>query len=351
MKAVLGLEDGSYVHGEGFGAEGVAKGELVFSTQMTGYMEALSDPSYHGQILMFTFPTIGIYGVDLDNLQSSRVWATACVTRALQEGPRQGLSLMKYYEDQGLSGLTGVDTRMLTIKTRVEGTLRAALIVGSDDAAQAIEAAKSQPALSDRDLIEDVTCPAPYRIPGTGKRVAVIDLGMKQAMIRSLVQRNADLHIYPAGSSADEVTACRPDAVFITNGPGDPERARGAIRTVKGLIGQVPIFGICMGIQICGLALGGRTYKLKFGHRGSNQPVRYKDGSIFITTQNHGYAVEAGSLPEGCSVSYTNVNDGTLEGFEERDLDIHCVQFHPEAHGGPRDTEVHFFDAMFQVIA
>ncbi len=351
MKAVLGLEDGQFVVGEGFGVEGECSGELVFNTQMTGYMESLTDPSYFGQILMFTFPLIGNYGVDRQNFQNPHVCALGCITKEICEKPSFQPSIRSFFEENRLLGMSGVDTRALTIKTRVHGTMRAALLVGSDDGEYAIQLARKTLSISDIVPIPEVSCKEPYQVQGTGKRVAVIDLGIKKNMITSLAKRHGDLHVFPYNARADQVLACKPDALFISNGPGDPKQATDAIQCIKDLLGQVPIFGICMGNQVCALALGGDTYKLKFGHRGANQPVRYIDGRIFITTQNHGFAVDADSLPEGCSVSYTNVNDGTLEGFENKGLDLTTVQFHPEAHGGPRDTEAHFFDAMFRRIS
>ncbi len=350
MKAVLGLEDGTFIKGDGFGVEGSCSGELVFTTQMTGYMESLTDPSYAGQILMFTFPTIGNYGVDTQNFESSRVHALGSVTREICAKPSTNSSIARFFEENGHFGICGVDTRMLTIKTRVSGTLRASLIVGDDNEEAAIERARSVPPITDQDLIGSVSCPEPYRIAGQGKRIAVIDLGIKRNILVSLAKRGADLCVFPHDATADQVMACEPAALFISNGPGDPRRAAAVIRLISDLAGELPIIGICMGIQVTGLALGAETYKMKFGHRGTNQPVRYKDGSIYITTQNHGFSVDAQTLPEGCLVSYRNVNDGTVEGFENKDLDITCVQFHPEAHGGPRDTESHFFDRIYRGI-
>jgi carbamoyl-phosphate synthase small subunit len=350
MRAVLGLEDGTYVVGEGFGREGECSGELVFSTQMTGYMEAMTDPSYHGQILMFTYPMIGNYGVDSNNFQHPRVWSLGCVAREICRNPEHQPSLFSFFEEQGLLGIQGVDTRMLTIKTRVQGTLRASLVVGSDDGTYAVEQATKVPPISEADLIPAVSCGAPYHVTGRGKRIAILDLGIKKNMVISLRKRDADVYVFPYNASASDVEVCQPDALFISNGPGDPVHATHAVECVRDMVGTLPIFGICMGIQVCGLALGGETYKMKFGHRGTNQPVRFTDGSIYITTQNHGFAVAADTLPEGCRISHANVNDGTLEGFEDPYLNVTCVQFHPEAHGGPRDTESHFFDAMFRRI-
>jgi carbamoyl-phosphate synthase small subunit len=318
---------------------------------MTGYMESLTDPSYYGQILMFTFPQIGNYGVDKQNFQNPNMCALGCITKEICEKPSAPPSIRSFFEENKLLGMNGVDTRALTIKTRVHGTMRAALVVGSEDGDYAVQLARRTPSISDIVPIPEVSCRAPYHIPGSGKRIAVLDLGIKKNQITSLANRQGDLYVFPYNARSDQVLACKPDALFISNGPGDPKQAPDAIQCIKDLLGQLPIFGICMGNQVCALALGGDTYKLKFGHRGANQPVRFKDGRIFITTQNHGFAVDADSLPEGCSVSYTNVNDGTLEGFENKDLDLTTVQFHPEAHGGPRDTEAHFFDDLFRRIS
>ncbi len=351
MKAVLGLEDGEFIVGQGFGVEGECSGELVFNTQMTGYMESLTDPSYVGQILMFTFPLIGNYGVDRQNFQNPRISALGCITKEICEKPSSLPSIRSFFEENCLLGMSGVDTRALTIKTRVRGTMRAALVLGSDDGEYAVTLACRTPEISDIVPIPEVSCREPYHVPGSGKRIAVLDLGIKKDMIISLAKRHGDLHVFPYNTGPDEILACRPDALLVSNGPGDPRQATDAIQCIRDLLGQLPIFGICMGIQVCARALGGETYKLKFGHRGANQPVRFKDGRIFMTTQNHGFAVDAGSLPEGCRVTYTNVNDNTLEGFENKGLDLTTVQFHPEAHGGPLDTEAHFFDAMFRRLS
>jgi len=351
MKAVLGLEDGEFIIGEGFGVEGECAGELVFNTQMTGYMESLTDPSYYGQILMFTFPLIGNYGVDEQNFQHPDVCALGCVTKEICEKPDNLPSIRSFFEEKRLLGISGIDTRALTIKTRVHGTMRAALVVGSDDGEYAVSLARRTPDITDIVPIPEVSCREPYHIPGSGKRIAVIDLGIKKNMITSLSKRGGNLFVFPYNVTADQIQTCKPDALFVSNGPGDPKQAKEAVRCIQDLLGQMPIFGICMGNQVSALALGGDTYKLKFGHRGANQPVKYEDGRIFITTQNHGFAVDENSLPEGCRVTYRNVNDSTVEGFENKDLCITTVQFHPEAHGGPRDTEAHFFDSLFRRIA
>lgn len=350
MKAVLGLENGEYVIGSGFGVEGSCAGELVFTTQMSGYMEALTDPSYQGQMLMFTYPLIGNYGVDPQNFQSPDVHAMAAVVREVCEKPETGKSVRTFYEEQGLLGIQGVDTRRLTIATRVGGTMRASLIVGDDNAEYAIDCARKVVPIAEQNLLEQVSCKKPWRIPGKGKRIAVIDLGIKKNIAHSLNARGADLYLYPYNATPEEIGACNPEALFITNGPGDPAQATAAVAAAQYYIGKIPVFGICMGNQVIGLAFGAETYKMKFGHRGSNQPVRHRDGSIYISTQNHGFAVDGNTLPEDCEIFFENVNDGTLEGFCSDDLDVFCVQFHPEAHGGPRDTEQPIFDLMYRRI-
>ena len=350
MKAVLGLEDGTCVEGEGFGVEGECAGELVFCTSMTGYMEALTDPSYHGQILMFTYPLVGNYGVDHHVFQSTGMRALGCVVREVCREPSCGLPITRYFQENGHIGITGVDTRSLTIRIREHGTMRAVVMCGDVSAEEAVEKARKVPDICSLDLIPDVSCREPFRIPGKGKRIAVLDLGIKNAMLKSLHARGTDLYLFPFDATPDQVAAVKPQAIFVSNGPGDPVRATATIRTVREFLGEIPVFGICFGNQIIGLAVGGKTHKMKFGHRGSNQPVRDAAGNIYITTQNHGFVVDADSLPEGCRVSYTNVNDGTLEGFEDPYLNAACVQFHPEAYAGPRDTEITFFDEIVRRI-
>ncbi|HWQ68048.1 MAG TPA: glutamine-hydrolyzing carbamoyl-phosphate synthase small subunit [Methanospirillum sp.] len=351
MKAALGLEDGRSIIGEGFGVDGETTGELVFSTQMTGYMEALTDPSYHGQLLLFTYPLIGNYGVDRENFQNPRVWAGGSVVHEICTQPAGGTPLEQFFEEEGLLGISGVDTRYLTISIREQGAVRAGLIVGSDDGEAAVQLARSAPDITTQSLIPQVSCGEAYHISGDGPRIAVIDLGIKRNIIQSLKNRHADLFVFPHNTRSDEMMACRPDALFISNGPGDPAMASESIDAIKNLAGEIPIFGICMGNQICGLALGGETQKMKFGHRGANQPVRHKDGKIAITSQNHGFMVIGESLPEGCAETFTNCNDGTLEGFEDEYLEIFCVQFHPEAHAGPHDTEKMYFDTMMRRLS
>ncbi|UUX92463.1 glutamine-hydrolyzing carbamoyl-phosphate synthase small subunit [Methanoplanus endosymbiosus] len=350
MKAVLGLENGEYIVGNGFGAEGSCTGELVFTTQMSGYMESLTDPSYAGQILMFTYPLIGNYGVDEQNFQSPKVNAHGCVVHEVCKRPAANKPLKTFFEENSLLGISGVDTRKLTIKTRIEGSLRAALVTGDNSPEYAVELARAAKPISDINLLPQVSIKEPCRIKGKGKRIAVIDLGIKKNIAVSFRKRGADLHMFPYNAKASEVEACKPEAIFFTNGPGDPAFATDAVECAKHFMGEIPVFGICMGNQILARAFGAETYKMKFGHRGSNQPVRHKDGSIYITTQNHGFAVDRDTLPGDCGVLFENVNDNSVEGIYSDDLDVYAVQFHPEAFGGPRDTESPVFDMMYRRI-
>jgi len=348
MKAVIGLEDGTYVVGEGFGKEGITRGELVFATPYTGYEEALTDPSYKGQILLFTYPLIGNYGVNPDNFQSGGIKAEALVIREKCEHPshpHHKMSLDQFLIDEQVSGIAGVDTRMLTIKTRRYGTMRSALIVGSDDGQKACELAKSLE--MDHQLVEKVTCKQPYEVKGIGPRVVVMDFGVKRNIIKNLAKRNLNVIVVPANTPYDVIKDHKPDAILLSNGPGDPEDARNGIAVVKQMAGQIPVFGICLGHQIIGLAMGAKTYKLKFGHRGANQPVLdLLDKKVYITSQNHGYAVDPQSIAgTGLEITQINANDGTVEAMKNDGMRIMSVQYHPEASPGPRDTNW-FFDKL-----
>lgn len=257
-------------------------------------------------------------------------------------------SIDEFLRREGVPAISEVDTRMLTIKTRRYGTMKACLQVGSvEETDKALELAKTQPDISELDLIEQVTCKNPYRIKGEGKRIAVLDLGIKRNILDNLAKRNWDIFVFPANAKESEIRDSEPDTVLLSNGPGDPKRGKNAISIVKKFTGEIPIFGICLGLQIIALALGCDTYKLKFGHRGANQPVKeLKSGRVYITAQNHGFAVDKDTMEGIVELTQVNANDRTVEGFEHTDLGIKCVQYHPEAGPGPWDTARMFFDAF-----
>ncbi len=358
MIGVLGLEDGTRVEGTGFGAPGVVSGELVFTTVMSGYEEALTDPSYHGQMLMFTYPLQGNYGVNGEDFQSERMWPKAMVSREFWPRPahhRQTKTLNEFLIEEGRPGLCGVDTRMLTLKVRNQGVMRAAIAVGEKRDVLDLDVvgmARSQPDISTLDLLGDVTCKSPYRMPGPGPRLTMLDLGMKRSILKSLACRGFDITVLPAHASIPEIEATEPQALFVSNGPGDPERAHEAISAVKRFAGEIPVFGICLGHQIISLALGAETFKLKFGHHGGNQPVKDLDKRIvYITSQNHNFAVRPGSV-EGTDLEVTqlNANDGTVEGVRSEKLNILAVQYHPEANPGPLCTEDPFFGTVLKMM-
>jgi carbamoyl-phosphate synthase small subunit len=357
MKAILALEDGTVVEGEGWGAEGTALGELVFATPFTGYEEALTDPSYKGQILMPTYPLIGNYGVSGAKFQSEGIKVEGFVVREKCESPshyKSKRSIEEFLSAEGVPAISDIDTRMLTIKTRRYGTMKACLNVAEDyreeEKANALELAMTQPDISELDLIQQVTCTQPYRIKGDGKRVAIIDLGVKRNILKNLAERDVDMVVFPANAGESEIRDSEPDALLLSNGPGDPKRGGEAMSVVKKFTGEIPIFGICLGLQIIALSLGCDTYKLKFGHRGANQPVKdLKSGRVYITSQNHGFAVDKDSMEGAVELTQINANDLTVEGFENAYLGIQCVQYHPEASPGPWDTEKMFFDELVKM--
>ncbi|MBS1263306.1 MAG: GMP synthase [glutamine-hydrolyzing] subunit A [Methanonatronarchaeales archaeon] len=350
MQAVLGLEDGTIVEGTGIGVEGEALGELVFATPFTGYTESLTDPSYLGQLLMFSYPLVGNYGVSGDVFQSDSVKAETLVAREVCEDPSGGdMPLHELLERDGVPGIQGVDTRALTVRTREKGAMRAALLVGESDGDRAVRLARKQPPITELDLVREVSTPGVVRIEGTGPTVALLDMGTKRSIPRNLSARGCDVVIYPHDTPYDRIAADDPDALLISNGPGDPARCTDAVETASDAAGQVPLFGICFGHQIVSLALGGETYKLKFGHRGANQPVKHlDDGRVRITSQNHGFAVREEELPGELEMTAKNVNDDTVEGVRSEYLGVETVQYHPEAYPGPRDTESEFFDALVE---
>jgi carbamoyl-phosphate synthase small subunit len=347
---LLVLADGAAFEGEMIGHRGggVVTGEAVFNTVLTGYQEVLTDPSYAGQVVTFTYPHIGNYGVVPDDDESRRPFCRGIVVRDLAGRPsnwRATESLEGFLRRHQVSGLTGVDTRRLTRHLRDQGSMPCAFGAlegpGALDAATIAAAAASAPDTRGIDLVAQVTTAAVYRYGAGPLSVVAYDFGIKRNILRQLGQM-ATLEVVPAATPAAEVLARAPDGVFLSNGPGDPEAVAGAVKTVAQLVGQVPIFGICLGHQLLGAALGGSTYKLKFGHHGGNHPVRrLSDGAVEITSQNHNYALLAGSVP-AAELTHVNLNDGVVEGIAAPGLRAFSVQYHPEAGPGPHDAQYLF---------
>ncbi len=354
MKAYLALEDGTVVEGEAFGAERDAMGEIIFCTSMTGYVEALTDPSYKGQILMMTYPLIGNYGVCREDFESDGVKVEGFVVRELCKEPsnwRSEMTVDELLKEYDVPGIEGVDTRMLTKKIRIYGTMKAVIGVGDVDKEELVERAKNQPSISDLDLVDKVCVKEPKRFDVDGKyEVVLIDCGVKMSIVRQLMKRNVNVTLVPYNYPAKDILDMNPDGVFVSNGPGDPERVRETIETIRFLIGKVPIAGICLGHQLIALSLKAKTYKLKFGHHGSNQPVKdFESGRVFISSQNHNFAVDEKTLPKGMRVTQINLNDMTVEGMKHEELPLMSVQYHPEASPGPHDTYF-FFDEYVEMI-
>ena len=360
-RALLALADGRVFRGQALGATGEAHGEVVFNTAMTGYQEILTDPSYRGQIVCMTYPLIGNYGLNSEDVESRRPWLHGFVVREACRVPsswRGRVALADYLREHGIVGLEGIDTRALTRHLRDRGAQEAIISTEELDAERLVERARALPGLLGRDLVREVSVEAPYgwqegtwRLgrgytapPAPRFRVAAFDAGIKQNILRQLAELGCEVTVLPATTPAEAVLERKPDGVFLSNGPGDPEGVRYLSETVRRLMGRVPTFGICLGHQILGLAAGGRTHKLKFGHHGANHPVRdLATGRVEITSQNHGFTVDPRSVERaGLLETHVNLNDGTSEGMRHRELPVFSVQYHPEASPGPHDAHYLF---------
>jgi len=351
---MLVLADGTSFAGEALGALAaggtrLATGEVVFNTALSGYQEIVTDPSYAGQVIAFTYPHIGNYGVTAADDEARRPFCRAIVVRELtarQSSWRASGDLEGFLVDHGIGGITGVDTRRLTRHVRESGAMSCAL--GTADYDELLAAARAEPGTEGADLVGSVTTERAYAVGDGPLRVVAYDFGVKSTMLRRLAGF-ASVGVVPASTPAGEVLDRRPDGVLLSNGPGDPAALGHLVETVKGLLGDVPVFGICLGHQLLAAALGARTYKLRFGHHGANHPVRrVATGAVEITSQNHGYAVDAGSL-EGADVSHVNLNDGVVEGIACRDIPAFSVQYHPEAGPGPHDAQ-YLFEQFRQLM-
>jgi carbamoyl-phosphate synthase small subunit len=379
--ALLVLEDGTQWPGFGFGKIGDTTGEAVFNTSMTGYQEVITDPSYHGQIVTMTASQIGNVGVNPDDDESDRAWVAGFVVREVSpvvSNYRSRQSLSDYLAERGVVGITGVSTRALVRHIRTHGAQRAALSSSNPDPQRLLALARASRDMNGLDLAREVTCAEPYhwadgvdvewypaaaidgasatgphpfspspRLPGLQPHIVAYDFGIKRNILKLMAARGCTVTVVPATTPASEVLAMQPDGVFLSNGPGDPAACEYAIKNTRQLLGKVPVFGICLGHQILGLALGGQTRKMKFGHRGGNQPVQFSDNgakarAIEISSHNHGFEVEADSLPQNVEVTHLNLNDGVVEGLRVKALNAFSVQYHPEASPGPHDANYLF---------
>jgi carbamoyl-phosphate synthase small subunit len=367
-QAKLALSDGTIFTGTAFGAPTEMTGEVVFNTAMTGYQEVLTDPSYAGQIVVMTYPHIGNYGVNEQDVESRQPWVAGFVVRERARRPsnyRSEGDLDGYLKEHGIPGIEGIDTRALVRRVRIHGAMPAVLSALDLDDASLRKKAQAVPDMAGRDLVRRVSCEEPYawdhgeprefattaERPGPVHRVAAIDCGIKRNILRLLWDAGFEVRVFPADTPADEILAWEPDGVFLSNGPGDPEPVTYVADTVRALLPErIPTFGICLGNQILALACGAKTYKLKFGHRGGNQPVKdLATGKVEITSQNHGFAVDGDSLEAaGLELTHVNLNDETVEGFRHRELPAFAVQYHPEAAPGPHDSRYLF--ARFRAL-
>lgn len=351
MKSVLVLEDGTYFPGEAFGQRGETAGEVVFNTSMTGYQEISTDPSYNGQIVTMTYPLIGNYGFNQQDAESYKTHVQGFIVKELCDAPnnwRNTIHPEEYFKNNRIVGIKGIDTRALTQHIRHFGSMFGIISTECGNVDILLEKLKGIKSV-ERDLVMEVTAKAPIHRKGPGKRVVLMDFGVKYNIIRSLEKRNCDIHILPASSSYEDIMGLHPDGILLSNGPGDPRDLPGVVATVQKLLGKKPILGICLGHQLLGLALGGTIYKLKFGHHGGNHPVKdHITGRCYITSQNHNYALDKEFCPDA-DITHMNVNDNTVEGFRHKTLPILSIQYHPEAAPGPEDS-AYIFDEFITML-
>ena len=369
MKAILLLEDGTVFKGTSFGAKGIMCGEVVFNTSMSGYQEILTDPSYHEQIVTMTYPLIGNYGTNGEDVESRKLFVSGFIVKENCDYPsnwRNQQSLSDYLKANNVVGLEGIDTRKLVKHIRTAGAMRGVISSAELSIPKLKKILEDYPGLVGRDIVKKVTAEKPYKWnkpvidvlsdksvkPVKKFKVIAIDFGIKQNILRLLYSHGCDVSVVPAGTSAKKILARKPDGVFLSNGPGDPAPVEYAAKTVKELLGKMPIFGICLGHQILSLALGGTTYKLKFGHRGANHPVKNLDtGAVEITSQNHGFCVDMDSLKDkNVEVTHVNLNDNTVEGIRCPKKKAFSVQYHPEASPGPHDS-AYLFESFTEMMS
>ncbi|MED3660338.1 carbamoyl phosphate synthase small subunit [Ureibacillus terrenus] len=353
-KRLLILEDGTVFQGEAFGSDRASQGEVVFTTGMTGYQESITDPSFYGQIVTFTYPLIGNYGINSDDFEAISPVIRGVVVRELTKLPsnfRSETTLDEYLKEHDIPGIEGIDTRKLTRIIRSKGAVRAMLTAAGEEVnvEEIVNQLKETPYL--RDHVKHVSTKVPFPSPGRGKRVVLMDFGMKNGILRELNKRDCDVLVVPYNTPAEKILNFHPEGILLSNGPGNPSDVTEAIETLKQLIGKVPMFGICLGHQLLALACGAKSRKLPFGHRGANHPVKnLQTGIVEITSQNHGYVIDENSL-EGTDLEITHVslNDGTIEGLRHKKYPVFSVQFHPEASPGPEDSN-YLFDEFIKLM-